>query len=262
MASPIAIVTGASHGIGLAAARALLEAGYRVFGLCRRPGPLDKVSWIPCDVLDPDAVARAFSAVAEAGPPDLLVLSAGMGVSGAAEFTSEQALFRQLGVNLSGAVRCATQALPAMRRRGQGRIVFISSLAALFPLPFQSLYSASKAGLTAFSDALGLEAGPYGVQCCTLLLGDIKTDFTASREKCWQGDGDYGGRIRASVEKMERSEQSGASPEQVAAALLRLLRRRKLPPHYILGAGNRLLALAARLLPTRWMLALLGKIYG
>ena len=262
MSQPIAVVTGASRGIGLAVARALLARGYRVFGLCRTAGPLDQVTWIPCDVTVPASVQAAFAAVLREGDPQLLVVNAGMGVSGAAEFAAESSMARQLEVNLLGAIRCTQQVLGSMRRRKRGRIFLISSLGALFPLPFQSLYSVSKAGLNAFSDALGLELRPFGIETCALMLGDVKTDFTASRKKSWQGDDLYGGRIRASVEKMERSEQSGMAPEQVAAALVRLLRRRRLPPHAVVGTGNRLLALAARLLPTRWMLALLGKIYG
>ena len=149
-----------------------------------------------------------------------------------------------------------------MRERGKGRILFTSSLAAIFPLPFQSFYSVSKAGIDAFSDALRLELKPFGVETSVLLLNDVRTEFTDSRQKTCQGDTVYGGRITKSVGKMEQSERSGMLPDQVAEAMVRLLRRRCLPPHKIIGAGNELLGVLYRILPAKTMLWLLSKLYG
>ena len=258
-----AVVTGASRGIGLAIARMLAAEGFQVYGLARHGADESGISFIPCDVTEISSVQAAFDTIlGRAGAIDLLVVNAGMGVSGAAEFTEEEAIDRQLAVNLTGAIRCARQVIPSMREKGRGRIVFISSLGAIFPLPFQSFYSVSKAGVNAFCDALGLELRPFGIETCALLLNDVKTDFTASRAKNIQGDSLYGGRISASVTKMEISEQHGMEPGQVAASLKRLLGRRRLPPHYIVGFSNQVLGLLYRLLPTSWMLKILGRIYG
>ena len=267
MSRKTAVVTGASRGIGLAVTRMLLSQGYRVFGLSRRPGPPSPSSsgivWVPCDVADEASVRAAFHTVFSQSPSvELLINNAGMGISGAVEFAREEDISRQIQVNLSGAIRCTRQVLPAMRRQGHGKIIFISSLGAVFPLPFQSIYSVSKAGVNAFSDALGLEVKPFGIETCTLLLNDVKTDFTASRLKNAEGDAIYQGRIQASVSRMERSEQKGMSPDRIALALEQLLSRRHLPPHYIVGGSNQLLGLLNRLLPTRSMLWILGKIYG
>lgn len=263
MKEKVAIVTGASRGIGLAITKALSQAGWRVCGLSRRAGPLEKADWYCCDVTDQQSVQTAFAQIFDRYQRiDLLVNNAGMGISGAAEFTSEADIQRQLEVNLMGAIRCTQQVLPLMRQQGGGRIIFTSSLAALFPLPFQSFYSVSKAGLDAFCDALRLEVRPFGIETCAILLNDVKTEFTDARRKTPDGDDLYDGRIAASVEKMERSERSGMAPEQVAAAVLRLLRRKRLPPHKIVGAGNEALGLLYRLLPANAMLWLLGKIYG
>ena len=147
MSRKTAVVTGASRGIGLAIARRLLAAGWQVFGLSRSEGPVEEIPWIPCDVSVPESVNQALeSACMQAGRLDLLVCNAGMGISGAVEFTSEEDAELQIDVNLMGAVRCARKAASVMRKQGFGKIIFISSLAAIFPLPFQSLYSASKAG--------------------------------------------------------------------------------------------------------------------
>lgn len=263
MERKIAAVTGASKGIGLAIVRMLVGRGYTVYGLSRRPGPEEEVIWLSCDVTDRNSVESVFSRILESeGRIDLLVCNAGIGISGAAEFTPEEDYCRQTEVNFNGAVSCVQQVTAAMRRQKTGKIVFVSSLAAIFPLPFQSFYSASKAALNAFSDALGIELAPFGVQTCTMMLNDVKTEFTDNRRKTAVGDDIYGGRIAASVEKMEKSERSGMAPEQVAETLGKLLARKRMPAHKIVGASNEFLGFLFRVLPADAMLKLLGKIYG
>ena len=258
-----AVVTGASKGIGLEIAKALLADGYQVFGLARSSANLSEIDWISCDVTKRESVAAAFEKVQEqAGCIDLLVVNAGMGISGAAEFTSEKDYRRQFEVNVFGAIACAQQAAYRMRAQGGGKIIFISSLAAIFPIPFQSYYAASKAGVNAFSDALGIEMKPFGVETCTVMLNDVKTEFTENRVKTAEGDDTYKGRIAASVAKMEQSEQNGMSPVKVADTVCALVRRKKLPAHKIVGLSNEFLGLLYRILPTNSILWILAKIYG
>src|SRR5215213_11417662 len=144
---PVAIVTGASGGIGEATARALHAAGYRVFGTSRRtPGTrAPGIEYLVCDVTSDESVQAAVGEVlSNAGRVDLLVNNAGVGlVAGAEESSLEQAksLF---DVNLFGVVRLTKAVLPAMRRQGSGRIVNISSVMGLIPAPFMALYAASK----------------------------------------------------------------------------------------------------------------------
>ena len=263
MKQQTAVITGASHGIGLAIARELSRRGWCVYGLCRHPGEDPPIHWLPCDITDPASVEAAFQTIAARTPVlDVLINNAGMGISGAAEFAEDADVRHQLDVNYIGAWRCTRAALPLLRRGGRGRIFFVSSLGALFPLPFQSFYSASKAAILTLSDCLRLELAPFGLESCALLLNDVKTDFTASRQKNHIGNDLYAGRIDASVAKMEASEQAGLTPEAVADSLFRLLQRRRLPPHAVPGFSNKLLVLLGRLLPTRTMLWMLGKIYG
>lgn len=263
MRQECAVVTGASKGIGLEIAKGLLADGYRVFGLARSKAEVSEIEWISCDVTDSQSVTNAFRQVIErAGKLDLLVVNAGMGISGAAEFTGEKDCRRQFEVNVFGAVACAKEAAHRMREQGRGRIIFISSLAAIFPIPFQSYYAASKAGVNVFSDALGIEMKPFGVETCTVMLNDVKTEFTENRIKTAEGDDVYQGRISASVAKMEQSEQHGMSPVKVADTVQALIRRRKLPAHKIVGFSNELLGILYRVLPADAMLWILTKIYG
>lgn len=261
--SKIIVVTGASRGIGLAVCREALGRGHKVYGLSRSELSLDGVRWLRCDVRDDQSVREAFSAVyASEGRLDLLVVNAGLGISGAAEFCPEEEVVKQFDVNLNGAVRTARAAVPLMRKSGGGRILFMSSLGGIFPLPFQSCYSASKAAMNVFSDALGLEVRPFGIQTCALMLNDVKTEFTDNRDKVTEGDDIYAGRIAHSVGKMEASERQGMSPGQVARCTMDLLERRRMPARSICGFGNKFLGLLCKLLPLRAQLFLLMKIYG
>ncbi len=267
----IAIVTGASKGIGLEITKALIRDGYLVYGLARSDAgskamPEDcaeKVRWRKCDVSDSENVHKVFEEIFdEAGKADVLICNAGIGISGAAEFVPEADYKAQTEVNFNGAVSCAQAVIPAMRQTGRGKIVFISSLAAIFPLPFQGFYSATKAALNAFSDSLGIELKPFGIETSAVMLNDVKTDFTENRRKTAIGDDIYEGRIEASVSKMEKSEQNGMSPEQVARTVSSILKRKHLPPHKIVGFSNEILGFLFRILPTGILLKLLKMIYG
>lgn len=145
--SGVALVTGASSGIGLATAKALRNAGFRVFGTSRRATSerSDGITMLTCDVTDDESVAKVVERVlAEAGRIDLLVNNAGMGLLGAAEESSTvqaQALF---DVNVFGVLRMTRALLPAMRHQGKGRIVNVSSVQGFIPGPYFALYSSTK----------------------------------------------------------------------------------------------------------------------
>ena len=116
MEQKIAVVTGASKGIGLEIAKMLLGRDYTVYGLARRPGADDRVCWISCDVTDRQSVEKVFSRILEKEDRiDLLVCNAGIGISGAAEFAPEADYRRQMEVNFDGAVACVQQTASAMR---------------------------------------------------------------------------------------------------------------------------------------------------
>ena len=140
---------------------------------------------------------------------DVLINNAGFGISGAVEFTTTEDAQHQLDVNFFGMVRMNRQVLPVMRRQCYGRIVNLSSVAGAIPIPFQTYYSASKAAINSYTMALANEVKPFGIQVCCVQPGDIRTGFTAAREKNPEGDDIYGGRIARSVAGMERDEQNG-----------------------------------------------------
>lgn len=257
-----ALVTGGSSGIGRCTAGKLAEAGYLVYEISRRNIPQPGVHHIFADVTKEDTLEAAVKQILrDAGRIDLLVNCAGFGISGAIEFTSEEAAQKQMDVNFMGTVRCCKAVLPHMRENQFGKIVNISSVAAPVAIPFQAFYSASKAAINAYTCALVNEVRPFGIQAAAVMPGDICTGFTRFREKENRGDGEYGGRISRSVSRMEKDEQEGMKPEQAAETIVKICKKAHMKPLYAIGTSYRLVCFLAKLLPCRTLYWLVGKIY-
>lgn len=254
----IAIVTGGSSGIGQALCRLLLQKGATVYCLSRREGPAGCRS-IPTDLTSDESVAHAFQIIsAECPHVDLLVNNAGMGISGATELTDLSAAHRLFEVNFFSVLRTLRPAVPLLS--GGGCLIQISSAAALFAIPYQSLYSASKSALLSLSLALRAELEPFGIRVAALLPGDVRTGFTAAREKSTAGEERYRG-IEKSVARMERDEQNGLSPETVAHAVWRTFRRKSPKPYAAVGFSYRLLCTLSKFLPARLVSFALSRLY-
>ncbi len=258
----VALVTGGSSGIGLAAVKALHEAGVTVYETSRRDIALPGAVHLPGDVTDEAAMARVADAVLQReGQIDILVCCAGFGISGAVEFTQLEAAKRQLDVNFFGVVNAVKAVLPHMRERKSGRIVVVTSVAGAISIPFQTYYSASKAALNAYVAALRNELRPYGVTATAVMPGDIATGFTDAREKSPAGDDTYGGRIARSVSRMEADERGGMSPAVAGAYIRKMALRRSVPPSSSIGVSYKALVMLTRLLPARLVSRVVYMLY-
>ena len=260
----IVMVTGASGGIGKAAAELLAKRGHTVYGTYRSNEPQAK-SWeaLYMDVNDEESVKAAIEAVIKKeGRLDAVLNNAGMGVAGPLELTAEDEARAQLDVNFLGAVTVARCALPYLRE-SHGRLVCTSSLAAAVPIPFQSLYSASKAALELTFRALNLECRAFQVRCVCVELGDTKTGFTKSRRyvRAAKGDRIYGEVFQRSVGKMEHDEQTGHDPADIAKTLIRAAERKNPPPVMVCGGFEKLVYVLSRLLPVRLFDRIIAKLY-
>lgn len=261
MNKKVAVITGGSSGIGLAAARQLAESGYMVYELSRNGKSQHGVTHITADVTDAAMVTAAIEQVYTAqGRLDLLVANAGFGISGAVEFTDMAEARRQFEVNFFGTATALKAALPYLRAH-RGRAIAVGSVAGAIPIPFQAYYSASKAAVGALFEAARSEVRPYGVTLCCLLPGDAKTGFTDVREKDHAGDEVYGGRIGRSVAGMERDERGGMTPDYVARRICRIAKKRSVRPFYTVGPLYILLSFAARNLPRRLVNWAVGLLY-
>ena len=259
----VAVVTGGSSGIGRALCRKLKRNGYRVYCFSRRNPELKGILHCPVDVTDEEAVNKKVETIIEyQGHIDLLVNCAGYGISGAAEFTDHDMAARQMDVNLMGTANVCKAVIPYMRRRKKGKIINISSVAAIMPVPFQVWYSTSKAAINAYSCSLANELRPYHIQVCAVMLGDSNTGFTSARQKITQGDDIYKGRIARSVAQMERDEGNGYSSAEVADYLMTLVEKKRLNPLYTMGVPYQLVWLLDHLLPSGMKNLLLYIVYG
>jgi NAD(P)-dependent dehydrogenase (short-subunit alcohol dehydrogenase family) len=178
----VALVTGASSGIGDAIARQLAAAGFRVFGASRRT-PTTAVSGIERVTIDVDDDASVREGVAkvlqEAGRIDVLVNGAGYLFAGAVEESSLSDAKAQFETNYFGVVRMTLEVLPGMRERMFGHIITISSLAGLVPVPFWGQYNASKFAVEGLMETLRHEVRPFGIQVAMVEAGAIKTALYA-----------------------------------------------------------------------------------
>lgn len=179
-----AFITGASTGIGKAAALALTKAGYRVIGTSRKAlanEVRDGIRMIACDVTSDESVTAAVKlAHLELGHIDLLVNNAGFGISGAAEESSiaqVQALFE---TNFHGVVRVTNAVLPIMRAQGSGRILNVGSGLGFIPAPFNAYYSGTKHALEGYSESLDHEVRSFGVRVAVIEPATTKTSFEGS----------------------------------------------------------------------------------
>ena len=258
----VAIVTGGTSGIGRATALALQDAGCTVYELSRRAEGVEGLHHIAADVTKEETVRAAVAEVmAREGRIDILVNNAGFGISGAVEFTDTEDAKALFDVNFFGMVNMSRVVVPIMRGAGRGRIVNLSSVAAPVPIPFQTYYSATKAAVNAYTMALANELRPFGISVCAVQPGDIKTGFTAAREKVMAGDDVYQGRIGRSVRRMEHDEQTGMSPEAAGAYIASVATRRSVKPLRSIGLKYKFFCVLAKLLPVRTLNWLVGLIY-
>jgi len=249
----VALVTGASAGIGRACADHLHRAGWVTVGASRRGTTADGCTGLVMDVDDDASVRDGVRHVLDAhGRIDALVAAAGWGVAGPVEHTTVGEARAQLETNFWGCVRAVQAVLPVMRAQRGGRVVLISSIVGVIGIPFQAFYSASKFALEGLGEALAYEVAPFGIHVTLVQPGNVRTEFTARRHMAAGGDAAYDAAVARAVGAMERDERNGVPPEDVAALVRRILDARQPPRRVSVGkASERVGLLAKRLLPYR-----------
>lgn len=227
------LITGASAGIGYAAAELLLKRGYKVYAGARRVEKMRGLEYLGAkvfalDVTDEESLKGAVDFVLkDGGRLDVLVNNAGYGAHGAVEDVPLAEARRQFEVNLFGLARLTQLVLPHMRAAGGGSIINISSIAGKITMPTGGWYHASKHALEAYSDALRLEVGQFGIKVVLIEPGPIKTEWDntalVNLEK-YSGSGPYAPLVKRITEKFRAGYRGGApGPEAVAAVILKAL---------------------------------------
>lgn len=230
----IALVTGASSGIGAATAVLLVKQGYEVWGTIRSlpkvaqlPEELQKgVRFVEMDVTSDESVQQGMDQVLKAaGHLDVLVNNAGFGIFGSIEETPVELVRTQMETNYMGTLRVLQAALPGMRERRSGTIINVSSLAAHFVIPFQVHYSASKFAIRALTEGLRQELRPFKIRAFAVEPGDIKTKFNDATKFGPTGESPYGKWRDAAWQMIDQNMQVAPPPEVVAKTILKVIQK-------------------------------------
>lgn len=263
----VALITGASSGIGAETVRLLAQNGYIVYGASRR-GTLpfafgEYPKGLAMDVTGEGSVREGVARVLAAeGRLDILVHAAGNGLSGPVESSAAADAAAQMDVNYYGALRLLNEALPIMRRQRSGLVVLVGSVGGEFAIPYQTLYSSSKAALAMLSDGLRLEMKPFGVHATLIEPGDVRTGFTAARRQVSAGCPEaYQDAMQTAIARMERDERNGMPPEKVAAAILKAAESKRPRARKVVGGTYAAFVFLKRLLPGALVERLLYGMY-
>ena len=261
--SAVAIVTGASSGIGEACARRLHEAGFVVHAVARRVEPMAELATMGVhtshvDVtVDADLVALVDGVLAESGHVDVLVNNAGYGSYGALEDVPMDEARRQLEVNLVALARLTQLVLPSMREQRSGRIVNISSMGGRFGEPMGAWYHATKFAVEGLSDSLRMELAPFGIDVVVVQPGSISTQWgplAAGQLLETSASGAYAVQAVRSAAVLSRQtggRPTGSSPDVVARAVVAAATARRPHTRYRVGAYAKQVTAARKLLPDR-----------
>jgi NAD(P)-dependent dehydrogenase (short-subunit alcohol dehydrogenase family) len=220
-------LTGASSGIGEAIAHALIARGDEVWGTSRnliRLEHLHGVHPVRLDLADARSIDDAFKcALAEAGYFDVVINNAGNGHFGPAEHLAADEIERQFQVLLFGHLQLMRLALAAMRSRGDGSIINVTSLASRLPVPFMAAYNAAKAAMASFTMSIQLELPDAKIRIVDLQPADICTTFNDAIPKTAQHDPRYETRLAKTWDAVDRNMKNAPKPELVAEHVLRLI---------------------------------------
>ncbi len=263
--SQVALVTGASSGVGEALAPLLAARGYRVFGMSRRTVDLPGVTALPADVSDARQLGEAVEAMlSQTGRLDLVLHCAGIGGAGPVEQMPSDRAKKIMDTNFWGSWNLCQATLPHLRKSPRGRLLIVGSIAGFMGIPFRAAYCASKAALKTMVDSLRMELKGSTVQATYVAPGDIATNSIATqyRQPAAEIDPLYRDRYRKADDAMAANVDHGMPAIRVAEAMWDILRKDTLQPYYVVGeAVQRASTVASRVLPGRVWEWVLGKYY-
>jgi short-subunit dehydrogenase len=225
MKNKVALVTGASSGIGQSIAELLAQSGYTVYGTSRKGNAAEQRNYkmIALDVNSEESTQAAIKTVIQAeGRIDVVVNNAGFGVeAGGAEESSIAQMQQVFETNFFGVVRVIQAVLPYMRQQNQGRIINIGSILGLLPAPYMATYSATKHAIEGYSESLDHELRTRGVRVSVIEPAYTKTNFEANAPTLDSKIDEYALARKALAKLMKTAIEGGDDPMVVAQVVLK-----------------------------------------
>ncbi|RSC29962.1 oxidoreductase [Agrobacterium sp. FDAARGOS_525] len=269
----VALVTGASSGIGQSTALKLKGLGYTVYGVARRVERMQHLNKTGINILTMDVTndesikAGIDTIIAEAGRIDVLVNNAGYGSYGAVEDVTMDQARAQFEVNVFGAVRLIQLALPYMRQQRSGTIVNITSMGGKIHTPLGAWYHGTKFALEAISDCLRMELKPFGVDVVVIEPGGIRTEWAsiaAEKLRKTSGSGPYAVQANAMAETMvgEASMKRQSPPQLIADTIANAVSAKRPKTRYAIGFGARPMIFMRNVLSDRAFDEMMGMATG
>ncbi len=259
----VALVTGATSGIGAAVARQLVDRGLTVYGTSRNPDtvadPIPGVTYVRLDNADYDSAAAC---AAEVGPVDILINNAGESQAGALEDTPMSAIENLFAVNVFGPIALTKAVLPGMRQRRRGTVVMVGSMLSSFPVAFRSNYAATKSALKAYAFATRREVAPYGIRMISVEPGTIATGIGDRRSVYVGDDSPYKAEYDTLAAATRANEDKGISAEAMAEVIVKAALAEHPKPFYAKGNNAGVVFALQRIAPRDAVLALTARVHG
>lgn len=256
----IVVITGASSGIGLELYNQYKEKGDIPICLART-NDKNLENFISCDVTSEEQIINAFKQIQEKYKKmDILINNAGFGISGAIELENSSTVENLMDVNFMGAFLCYKYALPLMSEGA--KIVNMSSVCALFPIPFRGFYCASKSALSSISLSSYMELKKSKISVITICPGQTESNFNKNRIRNFATNERYADNIKSAAETLAKTEGKRMKTSYVARIILKQTYKKNPKPMIIIGFKYKLFYFAQRVLPTRTFLKLTNKFLG
>lgn len=277
------LITGCSSGIGKAATLAFARAGYCVYASMRNRESAGgrelneiakrenlNIRVIRIDVTDNESIQTAVSSINE--PIDILINNAGFGAIGPIEAFTIEEIQSQYDTNIFGMIRMVKAVVPAMRKRGNGLIINLSSINGLIPFPLWGVYSSSKYAVESISESLSFELSHFGIDVAIVEPGSFLTDFPKNKQtpnQLKQADSPYKpltDRFLSRYDKAHQTVRKGffksfMKAEKIADLFLSIAREERPRLRYMIGLDAHMMYMLRKILPTSFVRFILRKVY-
>ena len=261
----VALVTGASTGIGKHIAETLIQRGYIVYGTSRSQRPDNNgVRMRMLEVTDAQSVKSCIDDIlAETGRIDLLVNNAAITIVSPEEELPLEKAEEMMQINFFGTARVTNAVLPQMRQRNAGQIIFISSLAGLMGVPGQGYYSSTKHAMEAYADSLFLELAQFHIRVSLVEPGSFRTDILEKSEMVsWKTIPDYDGMRERLPAVIKEQTKAGNDPQMVANVVAKIAATKNPRLRYRVTPTDRQAVLFKTLLPEKMFYRMVGQRFG